>query len=374
MNIDDGISEVVGSILLVSLVVLAVAIISVGFLSQPPPVQTQELNVIAGNDSTTLYLYHDGGDPMLPGEFKILLDGIDETPEISGAWSIGERINITITQRPERIQIISTRGGQENIIRQISVGQVTGGGVPVTPGPVPTPGPGGGCTQEELDEYAQEYLNETYKQKFSEEMTASAIYITRGNRGGNQASISGWLNLTINSTVVGDSYVIVGPDNNPSRFDLMKGDELSIKFGIQQQQATASIFSLYDMGWTIAGDQTHVYIKRGPNIFPYTQNNNNLHDSWISQYVKNSYASTISITIGGNNAITRLMIPTGTSEPDIVVPGITDSSIIELINIKPADPELFILEYQSGSANPNFRFVGDAEMVERSNVVIYPIP
>lgn len=358
MNTNDGISEVVGSILLVSLVVLAVAIIGVGFLSQPPPVQVQELNVIAGNDTNTLYLYHDGGDPMLPGEFKILLDGIEvryETPEISGAWSIGERINIPITQRPERIQIISTRGGQENLIRQISVGQVTGGGVPVTPGPAPTPGPGGGCTQEQLDEYAQEYLEDNYVEYFSEKLDEDAVYFTRVVLGG-QSSMSGFVNLTINST---GSYIVTDANNGlipaGEPIDLNFGDTLSVKFGTGSNPS-ADLFSVGSKGWSIGGYRTDIY-RNGVKL------NGDLIDSWITAF--KDYESSLTFTSRGNNlGHTRLIIKNQTIIDE------ANSQTITLTNVKPAEPTLLVLKYPRQS-NDKIIFVGQADQVEVGNTVIF---
>ncbi|MDO8840877.1 PKD domain-containing protein [Methanocalculus sp.] len=141
----DGVSEVIGSIMLISLVVLAVVIVGVGILSQPPPVQTQYLDAIPGIKSDTLYLYHNGGDALYPGDFFVRVDGIDYSSDslsIQGGdwpWEIGELLKVDglTTATFGRIQIISTIGGQQSII--VDIGDVGMTPVPTTPPPTPAP-------------------------------------------------------------------------------------------------------------------------------------------------------------------------------------------------------------------------------------------
>lgn len=124
MQCTDGVSEVIGSIMLISLVVLAVAIVGVGILSQPPPVQTQYLDVIPGINSRALYLYHNGGDSLNSGDFFVRVDGLDyysDSLSIQGGdwpWSIGEMLRIEGLSLLEfgNIQVISTIGGQQSVI------------------------------------------------------------------------------------------------------------------------------------------------------------------------------------------------------------------------------------------------------------------
>lgn len=131
MQSTDGVSEVIGSIMLISLVVLAVAIVGVGILSQPPPVQTQYLDVIPGNKTDTLYLYHNGGDSLNSGDFFVRVDGLDyysDNLSIQGGdwpWEIGEMLKVEdlTTATYGRIQIISTIGGQQSII--VDIGDVS---------------------------------------------------------------------------------------------------------------------------------------------------------------------------------------------------------------------------------------------------------
>ena len=72
----SGISEVIGAILLISVVVLAVAIIAVGLFSQPLPKKIPDARFITEIKDNTLTIYHDGGEPLYRGEFFIKVNNI----------------------------------------------------------------------------------------------------------------------------------------------------------------------------------------------------------------------------------------------------------------------------------------------------------
>jgi hypothetical protein len=355
-----GVSEVIGSILLVSLVVLAVIIIGVGLLSQPTPIQTQDLNVIAGNTTTDLYLYHDGGDEMVPGEFSLYLDGVrvNSIPAPTGGWpwTIGEVIQIefsevNITKTPERIQIISESGGQKNLIREISIGQVTGGGVPITPGPGPTPGPTpgpGNCTQQDLDDY----LEDNYVEYFSEQLDNDAVYFTRLARGPTgQTYVRGWVNFTINST---NSYII---RSTTGKMNLAQGDLLSIRY-VNSNSGTADIFSVGNKGWSFSGDVTNIYVN---NVL-YS---GYLVDSWITAFT--NFQSTLEFkSVGSGGGVqTRLIV-----ENETIIDQVNNNNY-ELINIRPAEPTLLILNFPSEQGKP-IRFIGKVDQIKEDTITIYP--
>jgi hypothetical protein len=357
----EAVSEVIGSILLISLVVLAVAIVGAGFLSQPPPVQTQDLNVLAGYDENneTLYLQHDGGDLMLPGEYFIRIDG--GPPIYRGEWGIGGSLTFPeVFEEPQRIQIISTRGGQQNLIREISIGQVTGGGAPIRPGPAPIPGPGGQCTQEELENY----LNITYISKFSEELNNDAIYFIRDSlEVQSQNKLSGFVNYTVTSL---NSYFIVARDNdkNQRRVSLSVDDRVAIHFNHDDDnQASADIFSVGNKGWSFGGKQTRVYIN---DVIVKTLTGNHeqyVKDSYILSFT--DYQSSLTFQAGENNEFyTRLIIKNQTIVDD------WDTSSYTFINVKPAEPTLLVLHLPSNQ-NDQVKFIGQADIVQRDGVTIY---
>ncbi|HIH26432.1 MAG TPA: type IV pilin [Methanoregulaceae archaeon] len=338
---EHAVSEVIGSILLISLVGIAVAIVAIMFLSHPVPVETQSLNVIAGNNSTHLFLYHDGGDAMVRGEYKIrLLPSGDEPDITTEMWYIGTTLNLPVNPIPERIQIISTRQGQETLIKEITIGTVVTPG-PITPRPPqPDPGPCDDCVA-----------------NFTERLGNGSVYFSRDVRGPTgQTGITGFINLTINGT---GSYIVnvkkVQGEDVLEEYKLTPGALLSIRF---DSGNNVRIFAIGDRGWSISG-------------FTNVRNNGtlvtgDLKDIWITSYTNLHSTLTFSAGAGGNNEFVRLII-NGTKTDEM------SDDIYHFVNIRPSEPTLFILNYPSGQERPVF-FIGQADKVLRESREIYPIP
>ncbi|MDD4256192.1 MAG: type IV pilin N-terminal domain-containing protein, partial [Methanofollis sp.] len=123
---EEGVSEVVGTILLVGLTVLAVAVVAVVFLSGPQPDEIPHATIVAGNKSGSLVLTHEGGDPLRAGEYRIYVDTgsglVERTGDFSkpegGIWSIGKSINYTGTETPRRVVVTVISGGSETILSE----------------------------------------------------------------------------------------------------------------------------------------------------------------------------------------------------------------------------------------------------------------
>ena len=131
---EKGVSEVIGAILLVSLVILGAMIVAVLFLSQPPPQEIPQVNAIAGNNTTHIFLLHDGGDPLTPLETVIRIDGRSEPvpPEdielvtedgsvesaswTSGDWSVGKTLRIKDNQPPQSVSLIYSGGSYQALL------------------------------------------------------------------------------------------------------------------------------------------------------------------------------------------------------------------------------------------------------------------
>lgn len=149
---DKGVSEVIGAILLVSLVILGAMIVAVLFLSQPPPQEIPQVNAIAGNDTVGgveyIYLLHDGGDPLTPIETVIRIDGGRDPgtieistedgsyePWTSGEWSVGKTLRITDDQPPESVTLVYSGGSSQALLLTSTFVETGsgGGGGPVPP-------------------------------------------------------------------------------------------------------------------------------------------------------------------------------------------------------------------------------------------------
>jgi len=72
----SGVSELIGAILMITVVIAAVAIIGIFLLSQQTPQEIPNINFMTGTNAagTTLYLYHNGGDSLEKGQFAVVID------------------------------------------------------------------------------------------------------------------------------------------------------------------------------------------------------------------------------------------------------------------------------------------------------------
>jgi len=281
---------------------------------------------------------------MVKGEYKIRLLPSGYEPDITTEmWYIGTTLNLPVNPIPERIQIISTRQGQETLIKEMRIGTV------ITPGPItplPRPTIGGNCSQ---------YLNETYVEYYTEQLANTSIYFTRSRRDlTGQQGISGFINLTITSS---DSYLLVGTSTIPEY--IPNGSRLSIEY---KQASSANIFSIGNRGFTFSGSSVNIRITGRLDRLDVT-----LTDSWITSYNRDTFVSTLSFDAGkgsGTSYPTRLVIKNNMliDEPT--------NSIFKFTNIRPAGPYLFILNYPSVDSQP-VRFVGLANTIQRGGTIIY---
>ncbi len=123
---ETAVSEVIGSILLVSIVVTAVSIVGVVLWSQPPPQKIPAFDMIISKDTANykLHLYHNGGDSITSDEINVLVDGNDKKLDFakSGAlwttWTTGESLdyNYAGTAEPQEVQIIYNGAGSSSIL------------------------------------------------------------------------------------------------------------------------------------------------------------------------------------------------------------------------------------------------------------------
>jgi PKD repeat protein len=110
--------------MLVSIVVIAIAVIGVAINSQPPPQKIPAVSAVISKTGNTIHIYHDGGDYLEKGQFEILFDGNPPGSTVlldgnSGwsSWSIGQALDIPITGSPPGIvQIVYTGVGSSSVL------------------------------------------------------------------------------------------------------------------------------------------------------------------------------------------------------------------------------------------------------------------
>lgn len=176
---DLGISENIGVILMVSVVVIGVAIVSVTVTSEPAPEEIPNADIIIGCENATggtfnVTLYHNGGDTLMPDDLVVrAYDSNDQLienvtlyeGESTDPFAVSDTLTFRTDTRPKRISVLYTGGASSAALKSLDIGSTveddqaaqesasvdttasptatpTGGGEPtptqtVTPGPYP---------------------------------------------------------------------------------------------------------------------------------------------------------------------------------------------------------------------------------------------
>jgi len=355
---EQGVSEVIGAILLISVVAVAVAIIAVGLLSTPPPQEVPHANILAVRNNTThqVILIHTGGDELDREELKIKLDNYPAEsmfspnftmiPPGQWPWSPGESLQIN-NYVPTTIRIIDAGGNGEVLIDTIQVSAVAPGGGPDVPF-IPPPSPCDG-------------IEDLYLDCFLYEMMRDSIVFSR-QRPGSQGETDLVGDLSFNITEDG-SYLKLAGDSDP--YYLNKDDRIIIRL-LENSKPQVQLYMIGNRGWSLAitevtGDNLKIY-QNGERI---NNKNQELDESWITG--STTPVSTWSVISEGNgDPHTRLVI-NGT-------PFFDDPSNdeFELKDIYPSIPTLWIIKFPSGNSKDYILFVGRAKWVKQEGVQIYP--
>ncbi len=111
-----GITEVVSTLILLTVTVLAISVVAIFVFSQPTPEKTPHVEIYAINATDGIYLRHAGGDPLKKADIKILVDGVDKTadfykgnisnPQASKNWTVwrvGEMLFLNDTGKKVKV-------------------------------------------------------------------------------------------------------------------------------------------------------------------------------------------------------------------------------------------------------------------------------
>ncbi|MDD4484457.1 MAG: PKD domain-containing protein [Methanoregula sp.] len=127
---DRAVSEVIGSILLISVVVIGIAVIGVLLMSQPTPRNLPALSAVISEDTAqnTISIYHDGGDQVSHDEIQILVDGVPRDFDIGGStgwstWSMGQSLTYQYSgSAPGLVQIVYNGGSGATVLASSDFG------------------------------------------------------------------------------------------------------------------------------------------------------------------------------------------------------------------------------------------------------------
>jgi hypothetical protein len=143
-NHETAVSEVLGAVMLIAVVVTAIAVIGVALTSQSQPEKIPALDaIISSNGKDTIRIFHNGGDSLTSQQIAILVDGVDRTSSftIQGSgwttWSSGQSLDNNYGSLPGRVQLIYKSPSTQTVL----VSADFAGGMPTyLPTVLPTPG------------------------------------------------------------------------------------------------------------------------------------------------------------------------------------------------------------------------------------------
>jgi PKD repeat protein len=136
---ERAVSEVIGAIMLISVVVVAVAVIGVALTSQGTPQNIPALDAVISNYGNTIQIYHNGGDSLQSDQVQFLVDGTPRTffkgTSDSWTWSPGDSLINVTTSTPNKVSIVfNGASGAETILTTADFGPggMTNSGLIVT--------------------------------------------------------------------------------------------------------------------------------------------------------------------------------------------------------------------------------------------------
>ncbi len=127
---ENGLSDALGAVVLISVVALGTAIVGIAILSGPLPDRIPAMSVDVTSTSGYVFIRHTGGDTLVQGEYRILVDGIDRTSQfLSGGarpaqWSVGDTLEYQVPspgEIPDSILILAVTGNGDRAIQQVQV-------------------------------------------------------------------------------------------------------------------------------------------------------------------------------------------------------------------------------------------------------------
>jgi hypothetical protein len=374
-----GVSEIIGAILMISLVVMAVALVAMMLNSQTTPQELPNVNFMTGTnaDGSELYLYHNGGDTLKKGTFAVVTD-VDPAPRTdyvisdgSNEWSIGRNLVLTMTTPPKSVALVYTAGSEQGgVVLKSGASNIAVLTQTIRPDATPVPVGAVTCLDTSNPQIVVEYilsntsliadaLNQSPSTVGPVLATAIGTNCIKFFKHGNvelDKDNSTTYYFTFNVTKPGSSIAIPGYTPNPK--PLLVGDRITIY--LRNNAANFKVFGLGNQLWEISADGVDV------SLYHFTvedvqspQTNTEVSHAWITGY--QDLGSTLHI------------YTTGSGQTSLVVNGTvridgSDSSYIEITNIRPVGVGLYVLEADNNAKI--VYFVGNAQSVTRGGVPV----
>lgn len=139
MRKEDAVSEAIGGILLLTLVVIGITIVGTIIFSQPLPEKIPSTKIVAIHEITPtgistgkLLLTHDGGEPLQNGSFRIKVNDQyipdanislcqnNDCEAFDGPWTLGKALQIQIADYPKSLTLFYRDGSSEYVLYSTS--------------------------------------------------------------------------------------------------------------------------------------------------------------------------------------------------------------------------------------------------------------
>lgn len=361
----SGVSELIGGILMITVVVAAVAIIGVILFSQQTPEKIPNINFMSGSDNYNhLYLYHNGGDSLTKGTFSVRVDNaIRNDYSISDGgteWSLGKNLILNnVPSGAHNVAIIyNATGSGEVLLRSASSNvstlqnSINPSGAPATA--VYLPGYINGSNPQEVVNFilgntsligdAMNQSPSTVGPVIADVVGANSINFYREEQTTIDQNTYFYFNITspqstfsygttaIKNLDVGDIIVISQAKSNPGNW---------------------KIFGLGDQIWEFTADEVYVNWKhKSTGLWTNTTSSTTLYHAWIFGYQDVGSTLTLKTT---QNGYTALII-----NSTKIIEGPSSNAVV-IKNIRPVGIGLFVLEYDHNTNG--VYFIGNAQSV-----------
>ncbi len=351
----SAVSEAIGAVLLISVVLVCVSLVGVFLFSQQTPGKIPNLNFMVGTDAarTTLYLYHNGGDTLNAGEFSVLVDGVPKSYTISGGgtlWSLGTNLIVPISTPPNNVMIVYNgtgmgsssgayllRSGSANVVNSVNI--------------IPDQAPYLDCSAVENWACAAQIPREIIKAEYSKTSSESAINFLRTS----SASLDQAGKTLVFKVMDNNASFTIDLPGGPQLVKMSTGDILEIKQRSNSKSLRA--FALGSKFWEInaAGvDLKDTFALNGSSV---TWSNINLLHAYIPVFEDLGSSMTI---LTSSSSYTFLAV-----NNTVYIDG-TNSQNIVISDIQPLGLGLFLLEYND--SDHSVYFVGHADTITINGV------
>ena len=351
MDHSAGVSELIGAVLMIMIVVVAVSLIAVMLMSQQAPQKIPNINFMTGTNAAgnLLYLYHNGGDTLTSGEFAVVLDGQVQRTDYSISdgsrnWSVGTNLVLSIdpTAPPKTVAIIYTSGGSGDILLRSGSSSVAALSQNIKPDATPMVSEGSSCSDYICNDVANiinsSHFIEAIKQNVSStsinfyKNSLSPTGVQTGAPTGRLRSGS-YLELKVTDGT-GKSQIVYQPQGKSDVLLTLNNTD-RVRVTINASSPNFIIFGIAPQIWEMAVTNADLTITRSGGVSTISEQGVNISHTWIANYIV--YDSTLEIDTAGNS------ITTLTVNNTRIVPPSGYGGTITISAIKPLPVGLFLV-------------------------------